>query len=279
VDPASGLRAAGTIWETQGLIPVPHWKSRLVALILGTITFPSFSFQSSPGTHAAAFLPRGETLSYGVEWRLIRAGVAKLTWNAAAGDSRQVNLTLESAGLVNTLYRVKDSYAAAFARDFCTSTVMMHAEEGRRRRDTRITFDAERRKASYLEQDLVKNAVAMQKEIDISPCTHDVIAALFRLRAMRLEPGQSAQFPISDGKKLVNARVEAQEREQVKTPAGNYQTIRYEAFLFNDILYRRKGRMFVWLTDDDLRVPVQIRARMQFHVGTITFQLEKQERP
>ncbi len=35
--------------------------------------------------------------------------------------------------------------------------------------------------------------------------------------------------------------------------------------------------MFVWLTDDDRRLPVQIRVRMQFLIGTIELKLEKQE--
>ncbi len=249
----------------QGL----NWKSRVAALMLVMIALPARSFQAPPVT---------ETLSYGVEWRLIRAGAAKMTSSADAGGVRQVSLTLRSAGFVNTLYRVSDDYVTTLERAFCTATVFMHAEEGRRRRDTRITFDAERGKSSYLEQDLVKNTVAAQKEIDISPCTHDVIAGLYRLRSMQLAPGKSMQLPVSDGKKFVNVRIEAQAKEQVKTPAGNYQTIRYEVFLFNDILYKRRGRLFVWLTDDDLRVPVQIRARLQFHVGTITLQLEKQER-
>jgi hypothetical protein len=33
----------------------------------------------------------------------------------------------------------------------------------------------------------------------------------------------------------------------------------------------------VWLTDDRRKLPVQIRVRMQFAIGTITLQLEKHE--
>jgi hypothetical protein len=55
--------------------------------------------------------------------------------------------------------------------------------------------------------------------------------------------------------------------------------MRYEAHLFNDVLYRRKGRLFVWLTDDEKRLPVQIRVRLSFPVGTISFELEKAEFP
>ena len=60
------------------------------------------------------------------------------------------------------------------------------------------------------------------------------------------------------------ARVEAQQREDIKTPAGAFKTIRYEAFLFNDVLYRRYGHLYVWLSDDARKLPVQIRVRLQF---------------
>ena len=71
------------------------------------------------------------------------------------------------------------------------------------------------------------------------------------------------------------ARVEAQQREDVRTPAGTFKTVRYEVFLFNNVLYRRAAHVYVWLTDDARRLPVQVRVRMQFTIGTITMQLEK----
>jgi hypothetical protein len=120
------------------------------------------------------------------------------------------------------------------------------------------------------------NNSSTTSEIDIRPCEHDVIGALYTLRTMPLEPAQSAQIPVSDGKKTVMARVEAQEREVVKTDAGTYKTVRYEAFLFDNVLYRRRGRLFVWLTDDAHKVPVQIRIRLPFYIGTVTLQLQKQ---
>ena len=66
------------------------------------------------------------------------------------------------------------------------------------------------------------------------------------------------------------------EHEQVKTPAGAFKTVRYEAFLFNNVIYSRSGRVYIWLTDDARRLPVQIQVRLQVHIGTITLQLEKE---
>jgi hypothetical protein len=96
---------------------------------------------------------------------------------------------------------------------------------------------------------------------------------------LRLEPGQSAQIPVSDGKKSVSARVEAQEREQIKTKVGTFNTVRYEAFVFNGVLFARKAQLQMWLSDDARSLPVQIRARMSFPVGSITFTLDKVEHP
>jgi hypothetical protein len=151
---------------------------------------------------------------------------------------------------------------------------MLKANEGSKRRETRATFDGERRKASLLERDLVKNT-AFSQEIEILPCEHDVIGALYELRTMDVEPGQSVQIPVSDGKRAVLGRGEAQERETLKIAGVAYQTIRYEAFLFNNVLYRRPARLFLWLTDDERKLPVQIRVRMPFYVGTVTLQLKK----
>ena len=94
---------------------------------------------------------------------------------------------------------------------------------------------------------------------------------------MDLEPGQSVTVPVTDGKKSVMAKVEAQAKEDVKTPEGVFHTIRYEAFLFDNVLFRRSAHLNIWITDDRRRLPVQVRVRMTFTVGTITLLLEKHE--
>jgi Protein of unknown function (DUF3108) len=224
-------------------------------------------------------LPARETLIFNAEWRLITAGKVQLGWNAnpqAEKGGWQTKVHIESTGLVSKLFKVNDDYASMMNENLCAESSLMNSEEGRRRRETRVTFDGASKKASYREKDLNTNSTVASNEIDIPPCVHDVFGGLYILRTLRLEPGQSAQVPISDGKKSVSAKVEAQARETVKTPSGTYKTIRYEAFLFNDVLYRRPAHLYVWLTDDARKLPVQLRVKMQFTIGTITLQLEKE---
>jgi Protein of unknown function (DUF3108) len=230
---------------------------------------------------APVALPIHETLDYTVEWRLVTAGKARLVWGATPHHSNpgwQADLHMESTGLVSKLFKVDNNYVSTLESDLCSSGSYLKAEEGNRHKETSITFNREAHKAEYLEKDLDKKAVVNAHEIDIPACVHDVLGALYTLRTLNLPPGQSTQLPISDGKRSVMARIEAQQREDIKTPAGSFKTIRYEAFLFNDVLYRRYGHLHFWLTDDARKLPVQIRVRLQFTIGTITLQLEKEEK-
>ncbi len=224
-------------------------------------------------------LPSKETLTYNIEWRLITAGKTRVEWTSteAGRPQWQVNLHVESVGLVSKLFRVEDDYSAVLNRNLCVESSQLTAHEGNRRRETKITFDTERRKAFYLDRDLAKNTVVESKETDIPDCVHDVVGGLYFLRTLTLEPGQSTEAPVTDGKKVVMAKVEAQQREDVRTPAGTFKTIRYELYLFNNVLFRRSAHLNVWLTDDRQRLPVQVRVRMQFTIGTITLQLESRE--
>jgi hypothetical protein len=243
---------------------------------------PAFS-QSSTISPAAASssltLPAREKLEYNIEWRLITAGKAilELTPLTSPRPGNQVSLHLESLGLVSKLFKVEDDYVSLLTPGFCAQSLQLSTHEGNRQRETKVTFDYETKRASYLERDKVKNSIVSQQETEIPACVHDVIGGIYQMRTLSLEPGQSAQIPVSDGKKSVMARIEAQQREDIKTPAGTFKTTRYEVYLFNGVLYKRQAHMYVWLTDDRRRLPVQLRVRLQFTIGTITFQLARQE--
>ncbi len=215
-----------------------------------------------------------------VEWRFIHAGNARLTLERLAeGNEASFNagLDVESAGLVSRLFKVDNHYKVALSDQLCAIQSLLATNEGSRQRETKVVYDKVRRKASHLERDLRSNAVVSKREVDIPACTHDVVGGLYYLRTLPTAPGQVLQVPVSDGKKSVLARVEAQEREVVETPAGKFHTIRHEIFLFDNVLYNRKGRLFVWLSDDSRRLPVQIRIRLPLYIGTITLQLNKEE--
>ena len=253
---------------------------RLAAAGLALLLIPSFSApQVKPVDGAPVPFPSAETLTYNIEWRLIYAGNARVTLEPAVLADEQkwhTNVHVESGGLVSKLYKLEDKYDVDMVGEFCAVATQLDASEGKRHKETKVVYDHSRGKASYVERDLVKNATIKTAEVDIPACVSDIIGGLLKLRMLHLEPGQSTQIPVSDGKKSVMARVDAQDREQIKVDSGTYNTVRYEVFVFNGALYSRKAELYVWLTDDARRLPVQLRARLSFPVGSITFALAKE---
>jgi len=188
-------------------------------------------------------------------------------------------LKLESAGMVSALYKVDDTYRVQFDSSFCAASSVMNSNEGSRHRETAINFDRNRNRAFLTEKDLIKNTIVSKTDVQIPNCAHEVITALKQLRRTKVDVGQSVQIPVTDGRKSAAVKVEAQERERVITPAGAFNTVRYEVNLLNGVVYSRSGRVFIWLTDDERRLPVQFRLRMNFPLGTVTLELEKEEHP
>jgi hypothetical protein len=211
----------------------------------------------------------GEALTYSAEWRLMRSGIARLEF-----FEERARLNLETVGFAASLYKVKNDYQTSFDDSFCSAHILLNANEGKKRRETKVTFQEPPGKSTLVERDLVAGKVADNRTLDVPPCVHDVIAALAKIRTMRVEKGATLRLPIADGKKSVDARIDALSVEQVKTPAGEFKAQRFEAHLFNNVLYRRKGRLFFWLTEDEKRVPVQIRIQLPFYLGTVTLKLD-----
>jgi Protein of unknown function (DUF3108) len=218
-------------------------------------------------------VPKTERLTYDIEWRLIHAGTAVVD-----AQKTSARLKLESAGLVSTLFKVDDAYGVTYDEPLCATSSTLDAQEGKRHHETRVTFDRVRNHAESVERDVLKNSVLHTYDVAIPNCVHDTLGALIGLRGFNLSPGQTIQMPVSDGHHSASVKVEAQVRETIKTATSEYKTIRCETFLMNGIVYNRKGRVFIWLTDDARRLPVQIQLRMAFPVGTVTLHLLKEEK-
>ncbi len=215
-----------------------------------------------------------EKLTYTVEWRLAHAGTV-----IVEKQPQQESLKLESAGIVSTLFPIQDSYTVNFEDSLCATSSVLDAMERKRHHETKVTYDRGINHAFFVERDVVQNKILKETGTDTPHCVADVVGAFAKLRAMNLEVGQSTLIPVSDGRKSAPVKVTAQELEEVRTPMGAFQAVRYQADLMNGVVYPRKGEVFLWLSDDARRLPVQIRLRTGFPIGAVTVTLQKEEHP
>ena len=74
--------------------------------------------QQPPAANDPPKFPYREALVYRVGWRMITAGNATLRLIPSPADGWLLNMDLASAGFVNQLYHVSDSYRLATTASF-----------------------------------------------------------------------------------------------------------------------------------------------------------------
>jgi hypothetical protein len=228
------------------------------------IVAPPASYQFAAGT----------TYYYDVDWRLWHAGAATIKLDVASGEAHVGGLA-DSAGFVSLLYTVHDRFDSFFdPKTFCSHLITKNTEEGFRKRQTQIKFDNARGKAVLDEKDL-KKGTSKHVENDVPACATDVIAGVFYVATLPLAANDIYTFPLNDGGKTVDVKVTVQAREKVKTPAGEFNTVRVQPESLVGLV-KSRGQAWLWYTDDTARVPVQMRAKMAW--GTITFRLARIEK-
>jgi hypothetical protein len=241
--------------------------------LLGLFLTLSCSFAEPAAVDAG----NSSSYTWKIEWRMIDAGRATFNWKPqGVGQQGEGNLRVESTGMVARLYRILDVYKLQTDEQACPKEAMLNAQEGSKHRESTLRIEKDAQRIHFFEKDLTKNKVLNDKTLPIpGACVHDVPSAMMALRRMSLAAGESVQMPMTNGRKAAMVRIENQEKEKVKTPAGEFASVRYEAHIFNGNLYDRAARVHIWLTDDARKLPVQIRIKLPIYVGNITLQLEK----
>jgi len=219
----------------------------------------------------APYVP-GEKLTYEVVWSVFPAGEVTATLrrvNGKPGDPFEVITTARSQGFVSLLYSVQNEFHSLFDPETdCSRSITKKINEGRRHKETRIVFDSGRKLAILDERDLTHpHDPPKHAENGAPSCVEDVVTAFYFLRRQDMQVGHSIQLPVNDGAKTYNVTVDVQAREPIQTPLGNREALRVEPKVFES-LFKRKGRMLIWFSDDSQHLPLRIK--FMIAVGSLT---------
>jgi hypothetical protein len=218
--------------------------------------------------------PNGQSYVYAVEWHLFNAGTATVGLSVDGGKEH-VTAIANSAGVVNALFKVQDRFEAFFDPATCCSLrVSRNTQEGPRARQTELLFDYARHK-SVLDEKNLKTGEQKHVENELPACVSDVVSGFYYLASLPLQSGNSYTFPVNDGNKTTEVTAHVEAREQVKVPAGTFQTVRVRAEAISGAL-QGKGTIWAWFTDDVNHTPVQMRSKLGW--GTLLFRLQRIEK-
>jgi hypothetical protein len=217
--------------------------------------------------------PARQTLTYAVDWRVFPAATAVLHLEAD-GAKEHLTANAETIGAINLLFHVNDKFEATFDREKgCTAEFDKQTVEGRRQINSTLKLDYQQGK-SILDEKNLTTGQTKQLESGIPGCLTDLLTGVFYASSQVMEVGKSFDMPVVDPLRTVVVTMKVEGREELKTPAGTFKTIRVEPTAEAGVV-KNRGQIWIWYSDDERHLPVQMRARSFW--GTITFRLASVE--
>jgi hypothetical protein len=215
----------------------------------------------------------GEICTFSIGYGPISAGEATISVEDTLRYDGQnvfhIRTRARSNSFFDAFFKVRDqadSYIDAdslFSRYFAK-----HLREGGYERNVEIHFDHLHGRAYFPDG----------RESEIPQGVQDVLSAFFRVRALELIDGEEIGIPTFGDKELYDMVVVVHRREVVDSPLGRVSCVVVQPKLAGDSgLFKHQGDLFVWITDDDRRIPIKMRANVP--VGAIEARLKSYQPP
>jgi hypothetical protein len=215
---------------------------------------------------AAAGQKIPEKLTYSLSWTGISVGTATQEI-VDEGEVRRIVSRARSNDWLSAFFPVDDRTETILEKNgIFPGTVRnykMLFKEGGRVRDREISFNPSLKSAHFIDR---KNGEQLQ--IALEADTFDIYSSFYYVRHQPLEPGRSLYVNVLDSKKLHRIEVRVLKRERITVPAGTFATIKIEPMVKPEGVFEGKRGAYIWLTDDERRIPV--KAQTKVTVGSVT---------
>ncbi len=254
------LLAAAPAAAADDLLKHPYWE------------LPRSS--TAPVSHVPG-LEAGETLEYEIYWGVIHVGSAYMKVEGAVDVSSRpawhIVSETRSSSFIENVYKVADRNDSWMdAGDLSSRGYYKKLSEGRHFFNEWSVFDLENRR--FYGRKMNRKRQVSDFEGLLEKPANDMLSGVYRIRAMRLEPGKAIEMDVNT-KKNWRLSIKAGKREKIETPYGKKKCILVEPMAGEEGIFVAKAgkRMLIWLTDDELKLPMMLKA--EIFIGSVTAKL------
>ena len=222
---------------------------------------------------------KGERLEYELSWGFVTAGYATLEVKPRKDGKVEFETYATANKTVNKFYPVHDTvYTLVHKRGLMTDVFRKSLHEGTFHNKSLIRFNRDDKKAVLSDtvfKDPVKHYVKRSADtsVTIDGLEHRIMSAFYLVRTLPLKEGATSRFAAVSGKKRYELKVITHKRETIKTDLGSFKTVKVEPVLDGDGIFNSSGRIFIWFTDDEKRIPVLMQCEIK--LGSIKATLTK----
>lgn len=198
----------------------------------------------------------GEWFQYSIGYGIIEAGTAtmevKKIVEVKDRPVYQIMTVATSNRVFDAFYPVRDTmFSLIDAEGIFSWRFEKRQHEGDYHRTQEVRFE---QAEGY--------AIEGKDTIPVPEYVQDVLSAFYFIRTQELRVGDTLILPNMTDKMSYDMQVIVHARETISTPAGEFVCLKIEPVLLATGIFRNKGKVFVWLTDDRLHMPVLVRSRI-----------------
>lgn len=199
-----------------------------------------------------------EKITYTIKWLFISCGKASLEIKKIGPYRYQITSLAWSLPFFDNFYRVRDRVISIWDTKAMRSLLYeKYIEEGKFRDHEIIEVDPETDTAIFDKKDKWK----------VSKNALDVLSALYYVRTKNLKGSEKIEFDTYTKRKLWKMKVIFHGKKTIKINGKIYKTIVVEPILREEGIFKAKGKIFVYLTDDEKKIPVLMVSKIP--IGSI----------
>jgi hypothetical protein len=201
----------------------------------------------------------GEKLTFDLNYGFVTAGIAVMEISRikkiSGRNAYHVNFEVNSVPSFDMFYKVRDRYESYIdVEGLFPWRFEQHIREGGYTRDFSAFFDQRKGKAKTSEG-----------EYEIPPYVNDIVSAFYFARTFdysNMKENDLFHLQNFYKDKVYDLDVKYLGKETIEVPAGKFDCIIVEPLVKEGGLFKHEGNIIVWLTDDDLKLPVKVRTKI-----------------
>lgn len=201
----------------------------------------------------------GEVLTFDVKYGFVTAGIATMSIpkirRISGRDAYHVLFEVNTVPSFDWIFKVRDRYETFIDTEgLFPWRFEQHIREGSYSRDFSAFFDQRRGKAKTSEG-----------EYDIPEYVNDIVSAFYLARTFDYSKMKvNDRIPLQNfyKDKVYDLDIRYLGKERVTVAAGTFDCIIVEPLVLEGGLFKSEGNIIIWLTDDDLKIPVKVKTKV-----------------
>ncbi|MDA6071406.1 DUF3108 domain-containing protein [Flavobacterium sp. AC] len=242
-------------------------KLILIILILTTLSFD---------TQKEDAFDTGEYFKFRIHYGIINAGYATLEIKDATVNNKKVFHAIGkgyTTGMSKFFFKVEDLYESYFDKQTGSPyRYVRKINEGGYTKDQEGLFDQNANKV--LVKDYKRKT---EKTIMITDNVQDIISSFYYLRNHptidKLKPGEAITIDMFFDDEITKFKLKYVGRQDITTKFGTVSTMMFKPLVQAGRVFKEKESVTLWITDDDNKVPVRIKADLA--VGSLKADLDE----